>query len=120
VLVLGPIGVNFGSGMTGGLAYVLRAEAEGLLNRDFVALHDTSVEEEAWLRRMLENHLELTGSPRAGRLLSRETLPFVRVQPIHLQGTIENTWRPVLARLPQSETLLVSTAPEISQAAMHA
>src|SRR4029077_8841926 len=26
VLVIGPLGLNFGSGMTGGLAYVLRAE----------------------------------------------------------------------------------------------
>jgi len=121
VLVLGPIGVNFGSGMTGGLAYVLRAEAGELLNADFVALHETSAEEEAWLRRVLETHLELTGSPHAGRLLARDTLPLVRVQPLHFQGTMENTWQSVLARLPQHETLLVSpNGGEISQAAMHA
>ena len=24
---------------------------------------------------------------------------MLRVQPIHLQGTIENTWQPILARL---------------------
>jgi glutamate synthase domain-containing protein 2/glutamate synthase domain-containing protein 1/glutamate synthase domain-containing protein 3 len=119
VLVLGPIGVNFGSGMTGGLAYVLRAEADELLNRDFVALHEICANEESWLRRVLENHLELTSSPRAGRLLSRDVLPLVRVQPIHFQGTIENTWRPVLARLPQREMLLASTDAEVSQA-MHA
>ena len=27
-VVLGPVGLNFGSGMTGGLAYFLRSEAE--------------------------------------------------------------------------------------------
>jgi glutamate synthase domain-containing protein 2/glutamate synthase domain-containing protein 1/glutamate synthase domain-containing protein 3 len=119
VLVLGPLGVNFGSGMTGGLAYVLRAEADELLNRDFVVLHEICAEEEAGLRRVLENHLELTGSPRAGRLLSRDIMPLVRVQPIHFQGTIENTWQPVLQRLPQREALLGSAGAEISQA-MHA
>ena len=34
-LILGPLGLNFGSGMTGGLAYVLRAEAEDVLHREF-------------------------------------------------------------------------------------
>ena len=37
-MILGPLGLNFGSGMTGGLAYVLRAEAEDVLHREFVAL----------------------------------------------------------------------------------
>ena len=78
VLVLGPLGLNFGSGMTGGLAYVLRAEADEVLHRDFVAIHDIEAEEEASLRRVLEEHLHFTGSPRASRLLSRRNgLPFV-------------------------------------------
>src|ERR1700676_1795697 len=125
VLVLGPLGLSFGSGMTGGLAYVLRAEAHHVLHRDFVALSEIDTQEEAWLRTVLEEHLRLTSSPRAARLLSRRgTLPLVRVQPVHFQGTIADTWKPVLERLlrlAQGEPLLVAPElPGISQAALHA
>jgi glutamate synthase (ferredoxin) len=124
-LVLGPLGLNFGSGMTGGLAYVLQAEADDVLHREFVALADTDADEQLWLRRVLQAHQHFTASPRAARLLSRRgALPLVRVQPVHFQGTIADTWRPVLERLqrlPQSEPLLVAPElPAISQAALHA
>src|SRR5262249_1343308 len=96
----GTLGLNVGSGMTGGLAYVLRAEAEDVLHRDFVTVEEVTGAEEVWLRRVIEEHLDRTGSPRAARLLSRRGhLPMLRVQPIHLQGTIESTWQPVLAKL---------------------
>ena len=121
VLVLGPLGLNFGSGMTGGLAYVLRAEADEVLHREFVAIHDIGSEEEASLRRVLEEHLHFTGSPRASRLLSRRNgLPFVRVQPVHLQASIADTWKPVLARFKQREALLIGHGSRVSQAALHA
>jgi hypothetical protein len=100
VLVLGPLGLNFGSGMTGGLAYVLRAEAEDVLHRDFVSIAESSSQEDSWLRQVLQEHFDRTGSPRAARLLSRRgALPMLRVQPIHLQGTVEETWLSVLAKL---------------------
>jgi glutamate synthase domain-containing protein 3 len=122
VLVLGPLGLNFGSGMTGGLAYVLRAEADEVLHREFVALEEISASEETWLRRVLEEHLHFTSSPRATRLLSRRTaLPLVRVQPLHFQGTIEDTWKPVLAGLKPREPVLVAPhSSQISQAVVHA
>src|SRR5262249_6591542 len=91
---------NFGSGMTGGLAYILRAEAEDVLHRDFVTVADISLDEDAWMRQVLHQHLDRTGSPRAARLLSRRgLLPMLRVQPTHLQGTIKETWQPILAKL---------------------
>jgi glutamate synthase (ferredoxin) len=125
VLVLGPLGLNFGSGMTGGLAYVLRAEAEDVLHREFVTLAETEPEEQLWLRQALEAHQRFTASPRSARLLSRRgPLPLVRVQPVHFQGTIADTWKPVLERLQrlaQGEALLVAPElPGISQAALHA
>ena len=90
--------------MTGGLAYVLRAEAEDVLHREFVSVNEIEVEEEQWLRRVLEEHFHFTASPRASRLLSRRTeLPIVRVQPVHFQGSIADTWKNVLARLKQRE-----------------
>src|SRR5216683_2171139 len=121
VLVLGPLGLNFGSGMTGGLAYVLRAEAEDVLHRDFVTLVELDIEEENWLRRTLEEHVQFTSSPRAARLLSRRSgLPLLRVQPIHFQGTVEATWSPILAQFQRRHTILPAVAATMAQAAFHA
>jgi glutamate synthase domain-containing protein 3 len=122
VLVLGPLGLNFGSGMTGGLAYLLQDEAVDVMRREFVALVDTEPGEQVWLRRVLEAHHHLTGSPRAARALSRPgALPFVRVQPVHFQGTVADTWKPVLERLPEHKPVLVAPrVAAISQAALHA
>jgi len=96
--ILGPVGLNFGSGMTGGLSYILRSEAENVLNLEFVQAHELEDEEERRLRQLLESHYALTDSPVALRLLSlRSSLPFVRIQPIHFQGTLETAWRAVPA-----------------------
>jgi glutamate synthase domain-containing protein 3 len=94
VAVLGPVGLNFGSGMTGGLAYVLRSEAEQVLNLEFVQSHELAEAEEQELRRLLQAHVAYTGSPRAFRLLMQKArLPFLRIQPVHFQGTLEAVWR---------------------------
>src|SRR4029077_15977836 len=120
--ILGPLGLNFGSGMTGGLAYVLRAEVEDVLNRDFLGVHEVDAEEEVGLKRVLEEHVHFTGSPRASRLLSRRNgMPFVRVQPVHFQGSIADTWKPILAQLKSREIVLTSpNTARVSQAAVHA
>jgi glutamate synthase (NADPH) large chain len=96
IAVLGPVGLNFGSGMTGGLAYILRSEMEHVLNQEFVQAHELEEAEESNLRRLLESHVALTDSPVARRLLARRTsLPFVRVQPVHFQGTVATAWNSV-------------------------
>jgi glutamate synthase domain-containing protein 3 len=122
VLVLGPLGLNFGSGMTGGLAYILRAEADEVLHREFVTLANLESGEESWLRRVLEEHAYFTASPRAARLLSRHgALPMVRVQPVHFQGTIETAWAPVLSRLQQREAIFPPAhSVPLREAALHA
>jgi glutamate synthase (NADPH/NADH) large chain/glutamate synthase (ferredoxin) len=122
VVVLGPLGLNFGSGMTGGLAYVLRPEADEVLHGDFVRQVEPEEREQAWLRLVLEEHVRFTDSPRAARLLSRRgLLPLVCVQPVHLQGTVDETWGPVLEQLNRRDTLLVEPeVPAIAQAALHA
>jgi glutamate synthase (ferredoxin) len=120
-LVLGPLGLNFGSGMTGGLAYVLRSEADDVLHQDFVALAEIDAFEEISLRRVLEEHVHFTSSPRGSRLLARPgALPLLRVQPIHLQGTIEATWIPVLGKL-KDRDVLITVPPDAnsSQPALH-
>jgi len=101
--ILGPAGLNFGSGMTGGLAYLLRSEAEHVLNLEFVQAHELAETEEQQVRRLLEKHLALTGSPKASRLLAlRSPLPLVRIQPRHFQGTLETVWRALPAFIPES------------------
>jgi glutamate synthase (NADPH/NADH) large chain/glutamate synthase (ferredoxin) len=101
--VLGPVGLNFGSGMTGGLAYLLRNEADHILNLEFVQTHELEEAEEQQLHRLLETHLALTGSAKASRLLAlRSPLPFVRIQPLHFQGTLETAWRALAAFIPES------------------
>jgi glutamate synthase domain-containing protein 3 len=125
VIILGPAGMNLGSGMTGGLTYISRdALHDENYNREFVRpaeigtseevsptletmrgrddAHDgqrvRSLEEE-WLRHILREHFHLTNSPRARRLLeSALPLPLVRLQPVHLPCTIAETWAPFLQR----------------------
>src|SRR5215470_17444403 len=122
VLVLGPLGLNFGSGMTGGLSYVVRAEAEDVLHKDFVKLEETEAAESAWLRGVLQEHLNFTQSPRAARLLSRRgSLGLMRVQPVHFQGTVEQTWAPVLESLrPQPAVQAIAAAIPVVSQAIHA
>jgi len=119
-VILGPLGVNFGSGMTGGLAYVLRSEVEDVLHREFVTMVEIDAAEESSLRRVIEEHIYFTGSPRAAKLLLHPgTLPMVRVQPVHFQGTIEATWRPMLEKLKDRDILMpVEREAQPSQAAL--
>ena len=120
-LILGSLGLNFGSGMTGGLAYVLRGEADDVLRRDFVALLDITHAEESWLRRVLEEHVRHTASPRASRLLSRRgLLPFVRVQPLTFQGSLQAVWSPLLERFGERpEVFAAGAAAAVSQVQLH-
>ncbi|HJR92250.1 MAG TPA: glutamate synthase large subunit, partial [Acidimicrobiia bacterium] len=70
-VVLGPVGRNFGAGMTGGSAFVW--DPDGKLNR-FVAetspaMHRLVEIDEIELRDLLDRHLSLTGSLVAGAVL---------------------------------------------------
>lgn len=73
VVVLGPVGRNFGAGMTGGRAYVL--DEAGVLDRqvntDSVQTGPLAEEEAEELRALLVRYHEATGSHRAQSLLRR-------------------------------------------------
>ena len=71
VAILGPVGQNFAAGMTGGQAFVYdeATALERRLNPDSVILEPLEELDEATLRSLIETHLEVTGSPRARRLL---------------------------------------------------
>jgi hypothetical protein len=61
--------------------------------------HELEQMEERYLRGLLETHLALTGSPRAFRYLAMPSLPFLRIQPIHFQGTLEGSWKAASLRM---------------------
>jgi glutamate synthase (ferredoxin) len=108
VVILGPAGANMGAGMTGGLAYLLPADADDYFNDDAMNLDSVRFatlepQEELWLRRILRRHLQLTGSPRAADLLSCSPLPLLRVEPVVPPCSIEDTWTSILARLAAEE-----------------
>jgi glutamate synthase domain-containing protein 3 len=108
VVVLGPVGKNLGSGMTGGLVYLsLDALRDDCYHREFVRLADVDYEEHITLRRVLREHLRLTGSPRARDLLRlRGGLRLVRVEPIHRPSTLTDTWTAAMAPIRRLERLL--------------
>jgi glutamate synthase (NADPH) large chain len=87
-VILGKTGINLGAGMSGGIAYVHRL-SESKVNREALqlgeitlsALDDTGMDE---LQTILEQHLDLTGSPLAKIILddfSTYAKEFVRVMP---------------------------------------
>jgi glutamate synthase domain-containing protein 3 len=68
-LVLGPTGFNLGSGMTGGVVYLLDAD-EKRLSRDYVQALPLADDDCARVRELLQEHVAETGSPRAQALLA--------------------------------------------------
>ena len=89
VVVLGPTGVNFGAGMTGGIAYVYDGSNDFDLRCNVGTVDLESVlsgsEDEAELLALLKEHLEATGSPNAAAKLAdweNERSKFVKVIPV--------------------------------------
>jgi glutamate synthase (NADPH/NADH) large chain len=71
-VILGDVGRNFAAGMSGGVAYVYdpAGSLDAHLNGEYVSVSRMlSDEDEAMVRRMLENHLAYTDSRRAAELL---------------------------------------------------
>ncbi|MDX1436892.1 MAG: glutamate synthase large subunit, partial [Anaerolineales bacterium] len=71
VVVLGPTGLNFGAGMTGGTAFVLdeRRQFHARANQDFVRITPLEKGDTRQLTRLIEQHLSGTSSPRARQIL---------------------------------------------------
>jgi glutamate synthase (ferredoxin) len=104
VIILGPSGINLASGMTGGLAYILKRHLrDGMFSQEFVrCAHRGRLEpaEEVRLRVALGEHVRRTGSPQASQILDlKGPLPLVRLEPIHLPCSLEQTWSPLLVHL---------------------
>ena len=82
-VILGPVGRNFGAGMSGGVAFLLATdgELEGRLNPAVAARPVSNPEELLTLHGLLERHAELTDSHRGRALLE------------HWPAALESLWR---------------------------
>jgi glutamate synthase (NADPH/NADH) large chain len=86
VVVLGRTGRNFAAGMSGGIAYVLdpKGDFPHRCNLDMVDLETLTDEDEALVTQLIERHIALTGSERAGEVMDQWGTPtgrFVKVMP---------------------------------------
>jgi glutamate synthase domain-containing protein 2 len=96
VVVIGQTGRNFAAGMSGGIAYVYDEDLQfpRLCNHDMVSLESPDKPDDlATLRRLLENHLKLTGSTRAKEILGdweNSLKRFVKVMPNDYRRVMEN------------------------------
>ncbi len=94
VVILGETGVNFGAGMSGGLAYIYdpNGALDGRCNLDMVDLELVVAQEDiAELKAMIAAHLENTGSKRAEQILNNweACLPsFVKVFPMEYRRAL--------------------------------
>jgi glutamate synthase (ferredoxin) len=77
VAILGPVGINFGAGMTGGLAWVYDAQQTMIpdvrYHNDFLEAQtfaETSAEQQAGLRALIEEHVGVAHSRLGERLLA--------------------------------------------------
>jgi len=85
---LGEIGHNFGSGMTGGTAYLYKLEDKTLLNDDFVVTEALEESDEFAIIRLLERHRFHTGSLRTEEIIESweiEKSNFLKITPRVMQ-----------------------------------
>ena len=88
VVVLGPTGVNFGAGMSGGIAYIYdrHGQLDSNCNLDMIDLEFLTEKEDILeLKSLLEKHRTYTDSPKAAFILDnwQDCLPFfIKVFPM--------------------------------------
>jgi glutamate synthase (NADPH/NADH) large chain len=86
VIVLGETGKNFAAGMSGGIAYVLDENKtfDEHCNKSMVGLDPLLEEDISFVKELIEQHLQLTGSAKAEKILKnfdQYVLQFVKVIP---------------------------------------
>ncbi|MDR2493260.1 MAG: hypothetical protein LBD25_07405, partial [Coriobacteriales bacterium] len=94
VLILGPVGRNFGAGMSGGVAYVLDEAGDfaGRCSTGNLSVKKLDIADTGHVQEMLERHHCHTGSVKAHRLLddfSTASRQFVKIVPHDYQNVLE-------------------------------
>jgi glutamate synthase (NADPH) large chain len=95
VVVLGRVGRNFAAGMSGGIAYVLDLDGTfaDKCNQALVDLEQLDVQDESEVRRLIERHVEYTGSCRGRDVLDgweHYRWRFVKVVPREYRRVLES------------------------------
>ncbi len=94
IVVLGPTGLNFAAGMSGGIAYVYDEQRlfDQRCNLDMVDLEAvTDKKDVSLLKRMLRQHIKFTGSPLAQSILDNwhdKIHQFVKVMPMEYRRAL--------------------------------
>jgi glutamate synthase domain-containing protein 2/glutamate synthase domain-containing protein 3 len=94
VVVLGPVGVNFAAGMSGGLAYIHDPDRsfDRHCNLEMVDLELLEEEEDILeVKRLVQNHKRYTGSVKSGRILDdweRSLNSFIKVFPMEYRRAL--------------------------------
>ncbi|RYZ49414.1 MAG: glutamate synthase subunit alpha, partial [Proteobacteria bacterium] len=105
VIVIGSIGRNFAAGMSGGLAFIYdkNRRAQKHINPELVTIsRGIESEDESLIWEQLEEHIKLTGSPMARRILERwsqERENFLSVIPTTYRSMRKST--PKTSRAPR-------------------
>ncbi|CAG8592547.1 16132_t:CDS:2, partial [Acaulospora morrowiae] len=95
VVILGSTGRNFAAGMSGGVAYILdlAEDFRGKCNPEMVDLETVNDSKEiAFLRGLIEDHRQYTGSEVADKILKNfnQVLPrFIKVMPTEYKAILE-------------------------------
>ncbi|PWA13145.1 glutamate synthase large subunit [Pueribacillus theae] len=107
-IILGEVGKNFAAGMSGGIAYILETPSGSLrdrCNHELVlieALQEQDEAEKNYVKMLIEQHLQYTGSKVAERLLEQweqgAIAQFVRVIPKEYKRLLQSTnhFKPLL------------------------
>jgi glutamate synthase (ferredoxin) len=116
VVILGKTGRNFAAGMSGGIAYILDFE-EVYCNKSMVLLEKLEDKNEIdEVVKMLEKHVEHTGSPMGRRVLDdiENYLPrFTKVIPNDYKQMLQNIERAHKAGMTGDEALMAAFKGEI-------
>jgi glutamate synthase domain-containing protein 3 len=94
-VILGPTGVNFAAGMSGGIAYVLDEHLlfDTLCNLDMVDVYPVTEQDDILLlKSLIEKYQRLTASSRAALILEQwpEYLPqFIKVLPVEYAHVLQ-------------------------------
>ena len=108
VVVLGEVGINFGAGMTGGMAYIYdkNETLQSRLNGEFLDLNPVEHPQlQEHLKGLIQQHFEQTGSDKAKTLLEdfdHEISNFVLLKP--KQTSIDN----LVATFPSAKQQTIS------------
>ena len=96
ILILGPIGNNFGAGMSGGLAYIYddNGNNERNINKEMVLLEDLESADQDFIKAQLEEHFKLTSSAKAAHMLENwgsVRQNFLKIFPKEYKAVLESS-----------------------------